>query len=361
MLRQLKAITTKIAAGANVATAAAMLLAGMADRVNPAEHPYLATAGLLFPVMLAANAAFLVFWLLFKWRMAAIPVAAYAAAIGPIRTYMPINPPADPPEGALKVVSYNVKNFAGPAGGDTQAAQAIATYLAGSGADIVCLQEAVHSRSRATDALYGAYPHTDTTYIGDSNRKSNALAIYTRFPILRKERIPYDSQNNGSVAYFLKVGRDTILVVNNHFESSHLAPDERQRYKEMLKGEVDGDTARAESRKMLRKLAEATRKRSHQANAVSRYLQAHAGMPTILCGDFNDTPISYTHRTLARLLTDCYTATGNGVGLSYNQKGFYVRIDNIMCSAHFEPFGCKVDSKIAASDHYPIYCWLKMK
>ena len=97
MLRQLKAITTKIAAGANVATAAAMLLAGMADRVNPAEHPYLATAGLLFPVMLTANAAFLAFWLLFKWRMAAIPVAAYAAAIGPIRTYMPINPPADPP------------------------------------------------------------------------------------------------------------------------------------------------------------------------------------------------------------------------------------------------------------------------
>ena len=245
MLRQLKAITVKIVAGANVAAAAAMLLAGMADRISPADHPYLATAGLLFPVMLAANMAFLVFWLLFKWRMAAIPVVAYAAAIGPIRTYMPINPPEDPPQGALKVVSYNVRNFSGPAGGDPQAAQAIASYLKGSGADIVCLQEAVDNGSRATASLDSAFAYTDTTYIGDYTRKNNALGICTRFPILRKERIAYDSQNNGSVAYFLKVGRDTLLVVNNHFESSHLAPDERQRYKEILKGEMDGDTVRA--------------------------------------------------------------------------------------------------------------------
>ena len=348
-------------AGANVAAAAARLLAGMADRISPADHPYLATAGLLFPVMLAANMAFLVFWLLFKWRMAAIPVVAYAAAIGPIRTYMPINPPEDPPQGALKVVSYNVKNFSGLPEDDALASQRIASYLLESGADIVCLQEAVDNGGRVTAKLDSAFAYTDTTYIGDYTRKNNALGICTRFPILRKERIAYDSQNNGSVAYFLKVGRDTLLVVNNHFESSHLAPDERQRYKEILKGEMDGDTVRAESRKIFRKLAESARKRSHQADAVSRYLQAHAGMPTILCGDFNDTPISYTRRTLAKLLTDCYTATGNGIGLSYNQKGFYVRIDNIMCSGHFKPFGCKVDSKIAASDHYPIYCWLKMQ
>ena len=64
---------------------------------------------------------------------------------------------------------------------------------------------------------------------------------------------------------------------------------------------------------------------------------------------------------MAELLTDCYVATGRGIGLSYNQKGFYVRIDNIMCSDDFKPLGCKVDSKITASDHYPIYCWLKMK
>ena len=152
-----------------------------------------------------------------------------------------------------------------------------------------------------------------------------------------------------------------MLVVNNHFESNHLEPAERERYKDMLKGEMSQDTARAESKKLIKKLGEAARMRSAQVDSVCAYLRRHSHYPTILCGDFNDTPISYAHHAVAELLTDCYVATGRGIGLSYNQKGFYVRIDNIMCSDDFKPLGCKVDSKITASDHYPIYCWLKMK
>ena len=94
---------------------------------------------------------------------------------------------------------------------------------------------------------------------------------------------------------------------------------------------------------------------------MRKYVAEHSRYPTILCGDFNDSPISYTRRVLAEELTDCYVATGRGIGLSYNQKGFFVRIDNMMCSGSFEPYKCTVDDKIAASDHYPIYCWLKMQ
>ena len=60
-------------------------------------------------------------------------------------------------------------------------------------------------------------------------------------------------------------------------------------------------------------------------------------------------------------LTDCYAATGRGPGFSFNQQAFYVRIDNILCSNHFTPYNCKVDNKIKASDHYPIFCWLKKR
>ena len=81
----------------------------------------------------------------------------------------------------------------------------------------------------------------------------------------------------------------------------------------------------------------------------------------ILCGDFNDSPISYAHRTLDKVLTDCYVATGNGPGISYHHNAIFVRIDNIMCSSHWTPYGCKVDRSARHSDHYPIYCWLKRK
>ena len=31
----------------------------------------------------------------------------------------------------------------------------------------------------------------------------------------------------------------------------------------------------------------------------------------------------------------------------------------MMCSGDFRPYNCKVDNKIDASDHYPIFCWFK--
>lgn len=66
MLKQLKSFTLKMMGGANVASLLVMLLIGCSDRINPADHPALANAGLLFPVLLAVNLGFIVFWVLFK-------------------------------------------------------------------------------------------------------------------------------------------------------------------------------------------------------------------------------------------------------------------------------------------------------
>lgn len=356
MIRQLKTFTLNVVAGANVVTAILMWMVGFSDRINPADHPIMACAGLSFPIFLAINVAFLVFWIVVKWRMAVLPVGALLAAYMPIRTYMPLNKCDDTPRGAMKVLSYNVEGFNNTA--DDTDLKAIIAYIKDSGADIVCLQEARSGKYGVADSLRSTYPHSDTTHIG--TRKDNAVALFTRYPIIRKETIGYASEGNGSVAYFLKIGGDTVLVVNNHFESNRLSPGEKARYKEMLKGEMEQDTAREESRRLLHKLADAGKRRAPQADSVHAFIATHTDYPTIVCGDFNDNPISYTHHTIANGLTDCYIATGNGIGMSYNQKGFFVRIDNIMCSEHFTPYNCKVDNKIESSDHYPIFCWLKM-
>ena len=152
-----------------------------------------------------------------------------------------------------------------------------------------------------------------------------------------------------------------MLVVNNHLEGTHLSKEDRNNYKRMLHGRMERDTARAESRLLLNKLETWVAKRAPQADAVHRYVQEHRAYPTIVCGDFNDNPISYSRRTIAKGLTDCYVETGTGIGLSYNQKGFFFRIDNILCSKHFTPYRCYVDNKIDFSDHYPMVCWLKLR
>ncbi len=108
MIKQLKAFTINIIAGANVATVLLMLAAGYADHINPTNHPMLSNLGMLFPFFLIANLLFVFFWLTFKWKKLWIPILGYALAYLPITVYMPLNGSKEIPEGTLKIISYNV-------------------------------------------------------------------------------------------------------------------------------------------------------------------------------------------------------------------------------------------------------------
>jgi endonuclease/exonuclease/phosphatase family metal-dependent hydrolase len=361
MIKQLKQFTVNLMAGANVATVLLMVLVGYSDRISPAEHPLLSSIGMTFPAFLLANLLFLFFWLIFKWRKAWIPVVGYLLAYVPISIYIPLNKPGDTEEASLKLVSWNVCCYGGGRT-DTDYFEDICGYLKEQKADIVCLQEDVDSwRGYFFREYAKVYPYNDTTVFCKNSQTMNGLGIHSRYPILKKERIEYESVGNGSVAYYLKVGADTLLVINNHLEGTHLTKADRLRYTDMLRGNMNRDTARAESRFLLGKLGVSSAKRAPQAEAVHRYVADHSRYPIILCGDFNDTPISYSRHTIAEGLTDCFSKSGNGLGLSYNQKGFYFRIDHIFCSSHYEPLSCQVDSKIDYSDHYPVVCWLKKR
>ena len=348
-------------AGANIATVIVMLMVGYSDRLNPSDHPMLSTVGMTFPFFLLINLVFLFFWLVFKWRMIWIPVVGYVLAYMPISIYMPVNRTKDVPEDALKLISYNVCAYGGNYKYD-DGFKVVSDYLCGEKPDIACLQEDVDTwRGNAFKQYSRHFTFNDTVIIVNNVASLNALGIHTRFPILKRERIAYPSQANGSVAWWLDVEGDTVIVVNNHFESCHLSKDDRLRYRQILHGEMKGDSARAESKLLLVKLAEANAKRCQQIDVVCRYVDEHQQYPIIVCGDFNDSPISYSRYAMSKVLTDCFEKTGRGVGLSYNQKAFSFRIDHVFCSKEFEPFNCKIDSKMDASDHNPLICWLKIR
>jgi len=361
MIQQVKSFTVNLVAGANMATVALMACAGFSDRINPADHPLLSCLGLAFPIFLVANLLFLFFWLTFKWSRAWIPIAGYALVYCPLSLYMPVNMRQDVPDGSIKLLSYNVCQYGGnykyEAGFDT-----VYGYIKRQQPDIVCIQEDADTWRRFVFQRYKKIlPYNDTTLF-INNKMMNGVGIHTRFPILRKERIAYPSEANGSVAYYLRLDNgDTLLVINNHLEGTHLSKEDRQNYKRMIGGHMERDTVKEESKVLIEKLAHSAAKRAPQAEAVHRYIEAHSQYPTIVCGDFNDSPISYSRRTIAQGLTDCFAATGRGIGLSYNQKGFFVRIDHIFCSSHFEPYNCQIDNEMDASDHYPVVCWLKMR
>lgn len=360
MIRQLQQFTVRMIAGANVASILVMLLVGYSDRLRPEDFPSLSNVGLLFPVFLFINLCFLFFWLIFKVRYALIPFVGFLVCYAPVRTYFPINISREAPKGAIKVLSFNTWAYAQNEKAE-DGINPVVRYIKEQNADIVCLQEAAAYGDVAQQIdtiLRPLYPYMEMT---SHPSGGEAVALLSKYPILSSEFIPYKSVGNLSAAYQLKIGEEKVLVVNNHLETTGLTLEERAKFKSLIKGKLETDTAEQTSKTLVVKLAESTRKRAAQAEAVAEYIRQHQGMSTILCGDFNDGPISYAHHTIAQGLTDCYVSSGNGPGISYHHAGFFVRIDNIMCSDDWKPYECKIDRKITSSDHYPIICYLKKR
>ncbi len=361
MFRELKTLTVRMIAGANVATVVLMLLVGYSDRLSPEHFPVLSTIGLLFPVFLLANLCFLFFWLVFKVRYALIPFAGFLLCYFPVRTYFPVNLTGEEaPDGSIKVLSYNTLSFAE---GDTDAdgVNRVLAYVHRQDADIVCLQEAMPNEritEQMDSLLRQQYPYLRCVKHPSGG---NALMVLSKFPILHCELVPYESKGNMTAAFTLSVHGEKVFLLNNHLETTGLSLEERHEFKSLVKGHLDTGEAERTSKLLFVKLGESAKRRAPEAEAVARFVRQHRGESIILCGDFNDGPISYAHRTVAKELTDCFVASGNGLGISYNRGGFYVRIDNIMCSDDWEPCWCRVDNEIAASDHYPIVCRLKKK
>lgn len=357
MIKLLKNFAVAIVATINLLAVAAMVAVGYTPYASPTEHSLLSSMGVAFPIMLIVNTGFLIFWLFVRFKMALIPIAGFILACAPIRTYIPLNFSTSVPNDAFKVMSYNIKAYNGPDKYEDTFKE-IRDYFEKEQPDILCLQEDVGSLNNKLLDEKTLFPY-NSSVLFTLEESQYGLAVYSKYPIVKKERIEFGAKNNVSIAFFLTINADTVIVINNHLESTHLSIEQRNIYREIISGNMESDTAEVKTKQLFRQLADATKLRAPQADAVNEYVEKHAAYPIIVCGDFNDNPISYTHRVIAKSLTDCFVATGNGVGVSYNQNGFHVRIDNILCSEHFTPYGCTVDNKIDASDHYPIYCWLK--
>lgn len=353
-----KSILKNVFTGASAATAAMLVLVAYSDHFDPERHPFLGCAGLVFPFFLLVNLLILVAWIIINWRRAWIPLVAYLLVIPAIRVYVPLNFTHEPPTGSLKIISYNVDCFY-EVKESPNSQVLIFNYLKQQNADIVCLQEDVATKPDSAHRLSALYPYNDTVQM---NKRSsvyiNAVGIHSRYPILRKEKLSVESLANGAAAFFLQIGSDTVCVINFHLESTHLSKNDRKRYNDMLSGGMDSQQAKAETRFIIGKLATAMGKRARQADIVHDYIERHSRYPLIVCGDMNDTPISYVRRTIAKGLTDAYVESGCGLGFTYRRKGFRFRIDNILCSSHFTPYNCYVDNTVEASDHYPVICWL---
>lgn len=345
--------------GINSCIVAGMLFCAYSPYIDPVTHPVWSCAGLAFPAFLVGAFLFLCFWLVVFRKYALLSFLGLLCSLGAVRTYFPINVfVSDVPEGAIKFLSYNTMAFEKNRANTKDNPNPVLEYLRNSHADIICLQEyIVGGRLTRAEVDYALRDYPYKNYYKISG--SNGLGCYSRFPILSVRPVKYASSNNGSVAYTIDVDGDTLLVVNNHLESNKLTEKDKEVYRDMVK-DPDKRKVSEGSRLLIRKLADASVIRASQADSIAKLVAGYKG-EVIVCGDFNDSPISYTHRVIGENLKDAFVESGNGLGISYNQNYFYFRIDNILLSENLTSYHCTVDNTIKNSDHYPIWCYVAKK
>ncbi|WP_455584060.1 endonuclease/exonuclease/phosphatase family protein [Bacteroides sp.] len=342
-----------------------LLLTAYSPYIHPTVHSAESCMGLTFPIFLVINFCFLIFWLIVRYKFALLPILGFALCYPQIRTYIPINfHTQDIPEGSIKILSYNIMSFGNME--KENGKNAVLEYLRQSNADIICLQEhnisltaKIHLNAKEVQEGLKMYPYKHIQHVGKEGG-NNGIAIYSKYPILSARKLEYESSYNGSAIYELKINEDTITVINNHLESNKLTKEDKVVYEEMLK-DPNAHKVKSGTRHLVRKLAEASAIRAKQADVIAAEIAASRHPYIIVCGDFNDTAISYTHRVISENLNDAFTESGQGLGISYNQNKFYFRIDNILISKNLKAYNCTVDRSIKDSDHYPIWCYVNKR
>ena len=356
-MKGLKRFTANMIMGANVASIVLMLLVGYSDRLDPQEHPLLSCLGLTFPAFLVVNFCFLVFWAMLSLKRVLVPFVGFLLCYVPVRTYFPLNLGSSE-EPDLKLVTYNVAGYsadeAGVRGGGLEGAL---DYVARQqDADIVCLQE-VTLKEKDKERFLNVFPYIESQYFKTTG---SGVTLLSKYPVTGSEAVEYGDGDFVSKAFTLDVNGSSVMVINNHLETAGLSSSDRHDFHSMVHGNKDTEVARQESKRLLVKLGEHNAVRARQVRALARFVERHAGVPVILCGDFNDSPISYSRYVVGKHLTDCFRESGNGPGWSFWRDAIRVRIDYVFCSSQLTPVSCKVDNSVQSSDHYPMICTLKM-
>lgn len=341
---------------ANIIVGAGFLICAYSPYANPMEYPLWACTGLLFPFFLLLNFVFLLFWLIHKWKYAWLPALIFLIGWEATWNYIPFNLGKDSEsKESIKILTYNIWEMKGEKDGNKDASASITDYIKNCGADIVCLQEFPTKDAKLRKSLSSVYPYIKTYSV----YPGYGIACLSKYPILSSKRIHYKSIYNCSALFNIKQKKDTLAVICNHLETNRLNKEDKQKYKSILKSP---DKQQIETGKyLLHKYAEAAKIRAVQADSVARAIHQNQARYLIVCGDLNDTPISYTYRVISEGLQDAYAETGVGPGFSYNRNLLYFRIDHIMANDNFRIIQCKVDRSIRLSDHYPVWCRLEKK
>lgn len=328
----------------------------LARYISPVSAWIFAFPGLVFPVLYVCELIFALWWVARWKKYAFLPIFMLVIGIGAAgRFYQPDlrkrYGEQSPSSSDLVVMSYNVRLFSSQfAAGKNSTSKLIADLINDNNVDIVCFQEMNSLSSPEIDKYLSAFKYRRRFPYADNAPKASGIGIYSRYPIIDAGVLPApDSERNFSMWADVRVQRDTVRVFNNHLNSTHINADDIDYLSSLRNG---GALHGARVSEMVGKLRENYCRRAPQAEAVAEAVKA-SPYPTVVCGDFNDTPASYAYYEIASDMKDAFVEKGRGAHGTYGRFFNMFRIDYILMSDGLDVTGYYSFSDVY-SDHMPV-------
>ncbi len=306
---------------------------------------------LIFPFSLAGCFICFVIWLIYRPKYALLSVVFVALSWGGVTQYTPFHAshPIDNSQPGFTLMTYNAYSYLDFEGLKTKRNRTL-DFILWQDADIVCLQEFLPLK--ANKYLYITQAQVDTLTARYPYRSHNSITgILSKYPIQKIAQISYTPTSSVAI-YKINIDGRTITLVNQHLESIGLTKTDKELYQQITEN-PNTDQLEEIKTHLLGKLSNAAEARNQQADQIAEEIADISG-PLIICGDFNDSPLSYSVRRFQRIgFRDAYNELGSGPGITYHANRFWFRIDHILYRGDLEAIGLE-RPRFRSSDHYPL-------
>lgn len=338
-----------------------MLLLGayLGTHISPNTFVYFAFLGLAYPWLILIELVFGAIWVFVKWRYALITVTVILVGFNHLRDFYSLFSFQDDIENPVKVLSYNVQVFDVYNFNEREHKRdEIFHFLDEQDADILCFQEFYHQENSSdfvtkdsmVKMLGTSYDHERYTH-ALTQKRYFGVATFSKYPIVGRGEIDFENDDNNSCIYSdILINEDTIRVFNAHLGSIRFQNDDYEFFGE--EADTRYQYRNKAGRRILGRLKIAFQKRAEQSELVAAEIE-RSPYPVILCGDLNDTPVSYCYRQFSSILEDAFSYSGEGTGETYIGKVPSNRIDYIFHSSDLM-VGAFTTHEIEMSDHKPI-------
>ena len=259
----------------------------------------------------------------------------------------------DPLQSDMKVMTFNVHLMGLYDGKEsTDHRDAILAQIQSENPDVFCLQESYwnekpgsffHWKNYSWMSAYQVHERATHTL---SDGGHFGVLLFSKFPIIERGTIPFENEVNNFCIYAdVLFDGDTVRVYSTHLQSFRLKKKDLKLFDE----KVDVEEIQNQSKPVAVQLYKSTVKRSKQVASLLENISS-CKSPKVVCGDFNDTPISFAYHSLSSVLIDSFCERGRGIGSTYRGPLPGLRIDYIMHTDYFDTKMYKTVDNLA-SDH----------